>query len=133
MRGFVDRLERETSEIDLREQWPSKIADRFAGSEDSATYRTVYVRLCSETHFDAEETLRYILAKVGGDALMRRMALETIGFTRLVIAIAVAYHLRAVWAYADHYQMVNTALECGTGVACIERWSEQLSEHVGGM
>lgn len=133
MRTLVDRIENELLGSNPRERWPPKIVDRFEGLQDGVTYRTVYARLCSETHFDAEETLRYITGRLGDDVLMRRMALETIGFTRLMVAIAVAYHLRAVWAYANQYEMANAARACGEGVARIDRWAEELSEHVGGI
>lgn len=133
MRSLVDRLETEMIGSNPREKWPSKITERFEGLQDSITYRTMYARLCSETHFDAEETLRYIVGKLAGDVLMRRMALETIGFTRLAVGMGVGYHLRAVLAYADRYDMAEVVRECGEGVASIDRWVEELSRHVGGI
>ncbi|HEY3383762.1 MAG TPA: DUF5677 domain-containing protein [Vicinamibacterales bacterium] len=66
MRSLVDRLENELVGKNRREKWPSRIAERFEGLHDRVMYRTMYARLCSETHFDAEETLRYIVGKLEG-------------------------------------------------------------------
>jgi hypothetical protein len=68
-----------------------------------------------------------------GDVFTRRIALETIGFTRLALAMATACHLRAVLGYASHYQMGDAARECREGVARIDRWVEEVSEDVGGI
>jgi hypothetical protein len=47
-----------------REHWPKKISDRFGEVGLALDYRTVYARMSSETHADAEETVRYIIGKL---------------------------------------------------------------------
>jgi hypothetical protein len=133
MRTFVERLETDLVGASQPVKWPSRIIERFERLDDGVTYRTMYARLCSETHFDAEETLRYILGKVSDDSLMERMALETIGFTRLAVAMAVVYHLRAMCAYTTRYEMQEAAELCRLGVERLDRWVEDLSKHVGGI
>lgn len=132
MRSFVDRLEQELLGSRPSEKWPAQVSERFRELNDEVTYRTVYARLCSETHFDAEETLRYGLGQLGGDELLERMALETIGFTRLMISIAVTYFLHAALDYASRYNMEGTVRECQAGLDVMGRISEMLSEHVDG-
>ena len=130
MRSFVDRLEQELIGSRAPEKWPAQVSERFRQLDDELTYRTVYARLCSETHFDAEETLRYGLGQLGGDDLLERMALETIGLTRLMISIAVTYFLHAALDYASRYNMEETVRECRAGLDVMGRISEVLSEHV---
>jgi hypothetical protein len=132
MRSFVDRLEQELIGSRAPEKWPAQVSERFRALDDEVTYRTVYARLCSETHFDAEETLRYGLGQLGGDELLERMALETIGFTRLMISIAVTYFLHAALDYASRYSMNGTMRECQAALHAMRRISEVLSEHVDG-
>ena len=43
------------------------------------------------------------------------MALETIGFTRLMISIAVSYFLHAALDYASRYNMPRAVRECQAG------------------
>lgn len=130
MSSFVDRLEQELIGSRPPEKWPAQVSERFRELDDEVTYRTVYARLCSETHFDAEETLRYGLGQLGGDELLERMALETIGFTRLMISIAVTNFLHAALDYASRYNMEETVRECQAGLDAMGRISEVLSEHV---
>lgn len=130
MRSFVDRLEQELLGSRPPEKWPAQVSERFRELDDEVTYRTVYARLCSETHFDAEETLRYGLGQLGGDELLERMALETIGFTRLMVSIAVSYYLHAAIDYASRYNMRAAVRECQAGLDVMRRISEVLSEHI---
>ena len=132
MRSFVDRLEHELLGSRPPKQWPAQVSERFRELDDEVTYRTVYARLCSETHFDAEETLRYGLGQLGGDELLERMALETIGFTSLMISIAVTYFLHAALDYASRYSMEGTVHECQAALHAMRRISQVLSEHVDG-
>jgi hypothetical protein len=60
------------------------------------------------------------------------MALETIGFTRLMISIAVTYFLHAALDYASRYSMNGTVRECQAGLHAMRRISELLSEQVDG-
>lgn len=131
MRTFVDRLEEEMLGSRPRSAWPGQVSERFKAIDDEVTYRTVYARLCSETHFDAEETLRFMLGRLGGDDLMQRMALETVMFTRLMIALAASAFLKASSDYASRYDMRSTLRECRDGLAVVESIAESLSEHIG--
>lgn len=74
--------------------WPS-IADRFKALNLEVNYRTIYTRLCAETHSDPEETLRYYIGKVSGDPqLLGRMAVETIAYSRFMYHCALLFFLR---------------------------------------
>ncbi len=64
---------------------------------------------------------------------MKRMGLETIAFTRLMIAIAVCHYLEAVGVYAACYDMPNTVRVCRDALVLMEQVAGELSEHVGGI
>lgn len=131
MRAFVEQLEEDILGSRAGSAWPGQVSERFKAIDDEVTYRTVYARLCSETHFDAEETLRFMLGRLGGDDLMQRMSIETIMFTRLMVALAVSAFLKASSDYASRYGMGNVLRECGDGLAVMEPIAEFLSEHIG--
>jgi len=99
----VERI-RETFGIgaqDSIEAWP-KVAGRFEAIGSSDHYRTVYARLSSQTHSDAEETLRYFVGKISGnETLFNQMAIETVEFTRMMLLFAVADFIRATILFAS--------------------------------
>jgi hypothetical protein len=72
-------------------------------------YRTLYSRLSSETHADAEETLRYFVGKTHADPIIfEAMALETIMFTRFLIYNAIVFFIKACGAYVISYSLEDT-------------------------
>lgn len=131
MRAFVDRLENDLLGSEPRVKWPSKIIHRFEALHDEITYRTIYARLCSDTHFDAEETLLYGMSNIQGPEAFERTAVEIVCFARLMVATSVCYYLKVVGAYATVYKMANTIHECEDCLATMEQVSAQLSEFVG--
>jgi hypothetical protein len=89
-----------------KERWPRTIADRFSAIGEGETYRTVYARLGSETHADAEETLRFFVGRATGNkALLQRMALEGASMQRFYIHHAALFLLRASLAYSQSFAM----------------------------
>ena len=100
--------------------WPA-IADRFKALNLEVNYRTIYARLCAETHSDPEETLRYFVGKVFGDArLLERMAIETVAFSRFMLYYALSYFLRAAYRYAQVFGMEQATAELPKGLQQIE-------------
>jgi hypothetical protein len=86
-----------------QEVWPS-VAGRFEAVGAADHYRTVYARLSSQTHSDAEETLRYFVGAISGSAeLMDNMGIETVEFTRMMLFFAVSDFVKASIAFASIY------------------------------
>lgn len=91
-------------------RWPKSVLQRFSEIEDALSYRTIYARMSSETHSDAEETVRYFLGKVHNDpTILEKMALETIEMTRFYIYYAVSMFLNACLAYAKIYSLETSS------------------------
>jgi hypothetical protein len=101
--------------------WPA-IADRFNALDLGVNYRTIYARLCAETHSDPEETLRYFVGKASGDAqLFERMAVESVAFSRFMLYSALSYFLRAANRYAQVFGMEQATAELSKGLQEIEK------------
>jgi hypothetical protein len=95
-------------------------------------YRTVYARLCAEPHFDAEETLRYFIGTVNGAEHLERMGVETIMFSRFLLAEAVRAYAGAGKELASGYSMSSATETCAAAERLMDRHVAALSEHIGG-
>jgi Family of unknown function (DUF5677) len=114
------------------ERWPNSIAARFRALNEGLTYRTFYARMSSESHADAEETLRYFFGRVQDDEkIFEAMALETVWMTRLYFYHAALWHLRASVAYAENYRFGPVALRIKTELDDTNKELIQISKHVG--
>jgi len=90
------------------ESWPKQVAARFDQVGLGIDYRTVYARLGSETHADAEETVRFVLGKIHGDSkVLEAMALETTYFSLYLVHYSVLLFLQAARAYATSYALTG--------------------------
>src|SRR5205807_4800080 len=91
---FLTKLRTEVAQSTpgiLNESWPSTVAARFDKIGDSAGYRTIYSRMSSQIHSDAEETIRYFMGRTLGDEkVLGRMSMETIWFSKFMVYIAVS-------------------------------------------
>lgn len=109
--GVVDRLRVEFGQhlSTPSKPWPD-ISKRFQGIGKESGYRTVYARLCSQTHGDAEETLRYFLVmSVGDEKLLERAGIETWEFSRLMVLLATSFFLSAVRKYGETFGITDLA------------------------
>lgn len=114
------------------ERWPSKIEERFRGIGDSLGYRTIYARMSSEVHNDAEETLRNFFGHISGnEELPEAMALETVWMTRLYVYFAALLLLKASLAYARCYLPRAISDRLGKEITEIDRELVDTSPHVG--
>src|SRR5262249_40501202 len=105
LRSFV-----ENSMSSATSRWPKTTEQRFKELGDPLGYRTVYARMSSEVHADAEETLRYLLGTLHGDQnILEAMALETVWTQRLYVHYALSWFLKASIIYATRYAMVDIA------------------------
>lgn len=128
MRKFADQF----MGITPHERWPRTVAERFKAIGETLSYRTFYARMGSETHADAEETLRYLLGYMQPDpAVFEAMALETIWMTRLHIHYAISAFLRASLGYAEAYSMSSAAQHLKTQLRSVEKELRSISKHVG--
>jgi hypothetical protein len=113
------------------DQWPSSIEKRFDELGDALAYRTFYARMSSETHGDAEETLRYFVGQHQKSEIFEAMALETIWNTRLYLYYAVASFLRASALYCDKYRIADTSDLFRMLVSEVQDELEIIARHTG--
>ncbi len=132
LRAFVARINSELVGSQVIPRWPN-IAERFEAVGESIAYRTFYARLCAEPHFDAEETLRYIIGKSTDPAIFEKMAIETVMFSRFMLAAAVRAYAATGREYATAYDMVSAAEKCGAAEQVMSQHVANLSLHIGGI
>ena len=114
------------------EKWPANISNLFKDINKESTYRTVYARLCSQTHGDAEETLRYFIGvSAGSQEFLERMGIETWNFSRLMVFIASSYFISAVGKYAETFGMVDLAGPLELAKQEIDREMKLIALNVG--
>lgn len=133
-RDIVDRLTDEVSLLGVagkEEKWPNILGRFRALDGNEVGYRTVYARLCSETHFDAEETLRYFVGTLADEQAFRRMAVETVEFSRFMMFISAEYFIRAVLAYGSAYQISLTTSTLEPGLKIMQSTLEKLAGNLG--
>ncbi len=133
MKTFVARINSELMPSAVIPKWPN-IAARFDVLGEGITYRTCYARLCAEPHFDAEETLRYIIGKSTTQEICEQMAVETVMFSRFMLAEAVRAYAATGKDYAKRYDMKAAAQTCIAAIAAEElmlNHSQELSGHIG--
>lgn len=122
---------RDLSESKIREKWPN-IAERFKAIEQESAHRTVYARMCSQTHNDAEETLRYFYAVTSGNSdLMQRIGIETVYFSRFMLYFAVSFFLLVSARYAKSFYMVGVSDYIQDGINIIDNKMQEIAKHVG--
>lgn len=118
--------------VNPQELWPSTIDKRFQAIGEAVSYRTIYARMSSETHADAEETLRYFVGRLSTDrSLLEAMALETVWTTRLYFYYATLLFLRASIAYANSYSLGAVRSRLEIELADIEKELAEISTHIG--
>jgi hypothetical protein len=114
------------------ERWPKSLEKRFSGLGHGLAYRTFYARMSSETHADAEETLRYFVGRLHNDpTLLEAMALETTWTTRLYIHYAVSLFLKASIAYVESYSLKAAQAYLAKALADVDRELIDIGAHVG--
>lgn len=115
----------------MNESWPN-VAARFEAIGDAVGYRTVYSRMSSLVHSDAEETIRYFMGRIcDDDNLLEQMSLETIWFCKFMLYFAVEYFLRASSAYARCYGMKKELLALDRGPGAIGQELSVIAKNVG--
>jgi hypothetical protein len=87
--------------------------------------------MSSEAHGDAEETLRYLIGKLGTEELFEAMALETVWTTRMYVHYAVSWFLRASIMYALRYGMNEVADRLKPEFEAVDTELAEISKHIG--
>jgi hypothetical protein len=113
------------------ERWPRTIEDRFKALGHAVAYRTIYARMSSEVHGDAEETLRYLVGKLANEAQFEAMALETVWTTRLYVHYAVSWFVRASIMYALRYGLADAVRHLDPEFRAVETEMVEISKHIG--
>lgn len=132
MKSFVGMLSAELVQSGGVPSWPN-IGSRFEAIGGGLAYRTFYARLCTATHFDAEETLRYVIGKTTSPEMYEKMAVETVMFSRFMLAEAVRAYAEAGKEYATSYSMGAAIETCSLAEGRMRFHSLNLSRHVGGI
>src|SRR5262249_49126568 len=127
LRSFV-----ENSMSSATSRWPKTTEQRFKELGDPLGYRTVYARMSSEVHADAEETLRYLLGTLHSDQnILEAMALETVFTQRLYVHYALSWFLKASIIYATRYAMVDIAERLRKDLIEVENELRGITLHIG--
>jgi hypothetical protein len=132
MKSFVGMLTAQLVPSGGVPSWPN-ISSRFELIGDNLSYRTFYARLCTATHFDAEETLRYVIGKATSPEMFEKFAVETVMFSRFVLAEAVRAYAETGKEYATSYSMGAAIETCRSAEGRMRLHSLNLSQHVGGI
>jgi hypothetical protein len=128
LRDFVAQ----TFGVQNLEQWPSNVERRFRELGMILSYRTFYARMSSETHGDAEETLRYFVGRVQEtEEVLEATALETVWNTRLYLYYAIAGFLRASSLYCERYALAKAASRISQVSEEIEAELQRTAQHIG--
>lgn len=94
-----------TRNISSKIKWPNKKYSQFCEIGEETFYRTVYARMSSQTHGDAEDILRYLLGITTEDQmLLNKGAIETVNFSRLLVYFGVQFYLKACQRYSQVFQ-----------------------------
>ena len=112
-------------------RWPRSIEDRFKELGHPLAYRTMYSRMSSEAHGDAEETLRYLFGKLGTEEQFNAMALETVWTTRMYVHYAVSWFVRASILYAIRYGLAEAAERLKPEFEVVEAELTEIAKHIG--
>ncbi len=130
IRQFVDTINSRLVASGIVPSWPN-IASRFEALGEAVRYRTFYGRLCTETHFDAEETLRYVIASPTSAEHFEKMATETAMFSRFCLLEAVRSYAEAGKEFAASYNMVAAIEACASAEKLMKRHALNLSRYIG--
>lgn len=115
------------------ELWPRTVDRRFSAIGEAVGYRTLYARMSAEVHGDAEETLRYFVAKsLGDETLITSMALETVWTTRLYIYYAATLFLKVALAYAGAFSFPDIEPALNAQLGSLHHELMEISSHIGG-
>jgi hypothetical protein len=106
-KSWLDSAEREFGTfgpVNLNELWP-RIIERFEQAGEAAAYRTVYARLSSQTHADAEDTLSLIFFQTQGQEGLLQMAEETVAFTQYLMGYSAFFYLVALKSLSETFKL----------------------------
>jgi hypothetical protein len=89
--------------VDSQAPWPNRRV-RFEAIGDAVAYLTVYDRLSSQVHADAEDTINYIVFKCNGDeTLLQRMSEETVAFSEFLVGFGIYFYLLALKNWCEAF------------------------------
>jgi uncharacterized protein DUF5677 len=107
------------------------IESRFQKIGKNLSYRTIYARVCAEPHFDAEATLRYFIGTITSPEILNKLAVETVMFSRFMLAEAVRAYAETGKEYAQAYGMEAVIRTCEAAENLMLHHSLNLSRHTG--
>jgi hypothetical protein len=131
MKSFVDMINRQMVPTSDVPPWPRSIAELFEKIGEGIKYRTFYARLSTAVHFDAEETLRYFIGVTTSPEIVEKLSVETVMFSRFLLAEAVRAYAETGKEYATAYNMAAAIKACEAAERQMRRHSLSLSRYVG--
>lgn len=97
------------------------LRDRFIAVNHELSYDTVYAALCSQAHADAEDLLNeLIVLSTNRPELETALKEETENFSRMLIYIALYFHLEAVVQFGDVHELNDLSADVTRGYAEIQ-------------
>ena len=111
-------------------RWPN-IAEKFDALGLAIIHRTVYARMCSQPHNDAEDTIFYFMGKISDEKTMEKLALESIHFSRLLVYFSVSYYFQASIKFVESFGLDECSPTLQRGYAVINRQLAAISREVG--
>lgn len=116
---------------DIRHKWPQSIYDQFVQIGEESAYRTVYARLSSRTHSDAEDVLTYyLMVSQGNKILLEKAADEAVNYSRFMVYIALEFYLKASLRYSETFRL-NIVESLKMGLAIIDHQIQLISSEIG--
>jgi hypothetical protein len=129
-RRFLEQTEvefRSQCTIDTTVRWPN-VADRFERIGETLAYRTVYARLSSQTHVDAEDTINYVIVSaMDNEETLRRMSAETVAFSEYLLSFGSQFYFCALRDLCSAWDLEIPG-ELGEGMRLVGEQMVELAE-----
>ncbi len=114
--------------IDRTVKFAPQIRNRFEEIGELLAYRTLYARLSSQTHCDAEDTLNYLQARMSfSQELGEKMGRETIAYSEMLVIYGCIYYVLGLRCIVEKY----CDLQCSTlesALTILDEFTRTISE-----
>ncbi len=112
-------------------KWPN-ISDRFTAVGESIAYRTVYARMSSQTHNDAEDTINYLIGVISGnEELLVQGAIETVNFSRFLVNYGVSFFLKSCIKYCEEFGLIEAINHLQKGKKVVDQLVQVDAAQIG--
>jgi hypothetical protein len=131
MRGVVSDLRNACGENEHHAAWPT-IAQRFQAIGREVDYRTIYARLSSQVHSDAEDVLSDLVFRCVGDEAMREKATgEAYQFSRMIVVTSARWCVLAAGSYGAGFILPEVPTHLQAALEELDQELQHISTLVG--